>query len=70
MAIFPRLPMITNRFKGMSTNKNLLHGQTRTSNPNLVNKVVFPLEILPIAYAAPAILQLATGCGVPLFLSC
>jgi lipopolysaccharide transport system permease protein len=38
-----------------------------SSHPNLVNKVVFPLEILPIAYAAPAILQLATGYGILLF---
>src|ERR1700736_2804548 len=30
-----------------------------SSHPNLVSKIVFPLEILPLAYAAPAILQLA-----------
>jgi lipopolysaccharide transport system permease protein len=38
-----------------------------SSHPNLVSKIVFPLEILPIAYAAPAILQLATGYGILLF---
>ncbi len=38
-----------------------------SSHPNLVSKVVFPLEILPIAYAAPAILQLGTGYGILLF---
>jgi lipopolysaccharide transport system permease protein len=35
-----------------------------SSHPNLVSKVVFPLEILPIAYAAPAILQLTIGYGI------
>jgi lipopolysaccharide transport system permease protein len=35
-----------------------------SSHPNLVSKVVFPLEILPIAYATPALLQFATGYGL------
>jgi ABC-type polysaccharide/polyol phosphate export permease len=62
LGIFAGLIIYTFFAEVTSISTNLI-----SSHPNLVSKIVFPLEILPIAYAAPAILQLATGYGILLF---